>query len=810
MEAELQHQINGRRLERINISVLYNLEGEAARSVADNQNHSTLSPSMQPPSHWKVQALFEEEGSDTPRLASPQSHIHGSTRRLSGVLRRLLGLYIHGKTIARGVSMGDVDSFEVLGDPGSGQRAKQQAEMIGLILSKAVRQDLRELCGFGFTQEQSDLDKKELADQCQAQREWFFRLLFPGANEESDDEAKSYHGHRLGSVYPGGLGGSSQEVKRFFFSPCYASYRSESVPLGGWLSMCALCVGSLYGSLGEIALFWRMCIDGLRSCFEEGIEIADLDATDSNQSVSSIKNELALRKTEIDSGEERLPKWLKTLWGDALQRKNFSSPDSGGSTARLCAGCLDRIEEPDLQRPLSVQKVQMILFCAAMKDEESTIRHAGLTLSRRMPLTLDTQLHQRLILERMQKEQDLAEIEKQSKENRLLRWQVMHVALVSDLRAYKAGKPEAAFDDFLEWYGLLEDGDFLDLGLGDVLAGAEAGNTEKVNKTREDLRLLWCCTDGCPAKEQKPLFRPETEVEKCISYFETLTPLHFASEMLCAALETCLGIIEGGVLEVLQWMGDEVKGDSCLCGSQRNCPHAIRSAVMQDLDLLREDVKRAIVDIQEDVPSLGAVTSAGATQHETEAVSQPLLLYIDALCEAFDRLDEFEANARTIHNAFLGSSGTSEYHGDTHAEELGLDSACYAMIVALAFSCSTAYAHRSSQCPTFIHSAKKNSNSHTQDMSNFFECRSTLQKDLLWQYGRNANRTLNKRHAWHSDDARELGHATKKIVLISNTRSNGMQYGSLEAGEMRQPGHFLRVDLSPRRSVARLSFRCVE
>ena len=129
-------------------------------------------PSAQRHSHWKVQALFEEgdKERESERVAQ------GGIRRLSGVLRRLLGLYIHGKTTAAGVCMGDVDSFETPSEATTRQSARQ-AETIGLILSPAVRQDLRELCG--MDSKRGDLEKRELADQCQAQRTGL-RLLFPG------------------------------------------------------------------------------------------------------------------------------------------------------------------------------------------------------------------------------------------------------------------------------------------------------------------------------------------------------------------------------------------------------------------------------------------------------------------------------------------------------------------------------------------------------------------------------------------------------------------------------------------------------
>ena len=130
------------------------------------------------------------------------------------------------------------------------------------------------------------------------------------------------------------------------------------------------------------------------------------------------------------------------------------------------------------------------------------------------------------------------------------------------------------------------------------------------------------------------------------------------------------------------------------------------------------------------------------------------------------------------------------------------------MVIALAFSCSSAYAHRSSQCPVYIRPASKATEGQSQEDMGSFKCRSAAQKDLLWHYGRHANRTHNKRHAWHSEDARELGHAAKKLVLISSSGS-GSNSGSNKQ-DARELGHFLRVDLSPRKSVARLSFRHVE
>ena len=243
----------------------------------------------------------------------------------------------------------------------------------------------------------------------------------------------------------------------------------------------------------------------------------------------------------------------------------------------------------------------------------------------------------------------------------------------------------------------------------------------KVAKTREDLRQLWGRTDGCPAKEQKPLFRPETEVEKCISFFETLTPLHFAAEMLCAALEACVGIAESGVLEVLQWAGDD-EASPCTCASSRDCPRAIKSAVLQDLALLREDGS-ALLQYQEDVPSL---LWSRATQEETRPCPSRCCLHRRPV-QSFDKLEDFEAKARTLHNTFLGPAAPPVQQAGRRSLS---DSESSAMVIALAFSCSSAYAHRSSQCPVYIRPASKATEGQSQEdvVVQMSKCRA---KDLL-------------------------------------------------------------------------------
>jgi hypothetical protein len=121
-------------------------------------------------------------------------------------------------------------------------------------------------------------------------------------------------------------------------------------------------------------------------------------------------------------------------------------------------------------------------------------------------------------------------------DNPILRWQVSHPELLSDIRSFKASNPgpypflltlcslldlsvcvnlssllliDAPLEDFLAWYG---------------------GMDERVDAI--SMQEIW---EGCTpldAKEQKPLFKAEQEAEKALGYLEGLSLTQLAAALL--------------------------------------------------------------------------------------------------------------------------------------------------------------------------------------------------------------------------------------------------------------------------------------
>jgi hypothetical protein len=759
---------------KIAITLLFDRTGNGeSESTSDNRLFSNLAPSVLPYDSWTVEAEFRDpDVLDDQKSPNYDSRPSISRSRLSAVIRRLLGLYIFGKTAPPGLCMQDLQRERA--KPGGRLEGAQKAQSIGMILSPAVRADLRELCGFVGVPI-GDREAKGIEARYRTQQNEYLRMLFPGGAEGED-----FEDYQKGPD------------KRFFFRPGYRGDEGESIPFGSWLSICSLCVGSLYGDLGDIAHFWKLCTEGFRSCYDEGIEIADIDL--SYQSVNSAQGELA-RGPLLPSDEEEesfsQPQkriWEHLLWSDVLRRKNSQSSADNESCARLCMGCLNRVELPDPSRILSVQKLRMMIFCAAVKDEEPVTNGLHIPLSRRLPLTSDSFAHQRAILSRLYEDGD------ENQEGLVLRWQVANAAMVSDIRSFKAARPDSSLEDFLEWYRLGSQEALAELW--EALHPTDTPISEEEEDKHEQRRvadvikkeivILWEQLEGCPARDQKPIFRAETELEKSISFFETLTPMHFAAEMLCAALETSINIV---VCEVCDMLGVEkgaVNGarseaaEACSCGNERLCHKAVSRALLRDVFTLQEDVSLAVASIREDVSPMDLPGAASRRNDEAESISQSLLLTLDALCEGFDRLEEFEERVWALQSVFATAIPVAfDPHGGIRCSR--------EMLVALAFDASPDYAGRDSYCQSC-----KEVPGQKQNLSAGYTCRTSAESELLWHLGRYMHSEVSKDHVWHSDDARELGHPTSKTMFLSTQPA--------------ERADRLRVDLSRRAHSARLSF----
>lgn len=760
---------------KITLSLRFDRTGSGeSESVSDNRLFSNLVPSALSFDNWTVEAEFQntDQLDDTkhPNYDSTDTRASSTRSRLSAVIRRLLGLYIFGKTAPAGQCMQDLQRERKR--PGERVEGTQKAQSIGMILSPAVRADLRELCGFVGVPV-GDREAPGIEARFQAQREWYLKVLFPGGAE-----GEEYEDYRAGPE------------ERFFFRPGYRGDEDESIPFGSWLSMCSLCVGSLYGDLGDIAHFWKMCTEGFRSCYDEGIEIADIDL--SYQSVNSAQGELArgpLSPEDMQGPVQPQKKiWEHLLWSDVLRRKNSQSGADNESCARLCMGCLNRVELPDPARTLSVQKLRMMIFCAAVKDEEPVTNGLDIPLARRLPLTSDSIAHQRAILSRLYEDSN------ENEEGLVLRWQVANAAMVSDIRSFKAARPDATLESFLQWYRLGSEEALAELWVALQSTGTPNSKEEEqrvAEMIRSEVLILWEQLEGCSARDQKPIFRAETELEKSISFFETLTPVHFAAEMLCAALETSINIIVCELCDVLGvdksavGASKEASAQPCSCGRGRLCTKAMSQIILRDVCTLQEDISLAVASIREDVTPMDPPGAASLRNDEAESISQSLLLTLDALCEGFDRLEEFEEKLWSLQSVFKAAAPMADHsaEGSQSVRE---------MLVALAFEASSSYADRDSYCEA------REKVPARENLGAGYTCCDSVQSELLWHLGRYMHSEISKEHVWHSDDARELGHPSSKTMFLSTSTSSSAQPAA--------QADRLRVDLSRRTHSARLSF----
>ena len=171
------------------------------------------------------------------------------------------------------------------------------------------------------------------------------------------------------------------------------------------------------------------------------------------------------------------------------------------------------------------------------------------------PLTTDVIMeHNRL----------LANLDKDSDENlKNFKNQLHRPKLLSDIQAFKAANPGCNFADFVRWY--YPDDWFVEgtnnFKLEMDKNNSDANNSDDGDDIKEEtmfkriwpgfgcigsrffddtddnkqLLNLWTSANPIPIYEQKLLFDSSQEAEKVLHYFETLSPFHVMSQLLCSA-----------------------------------------------------------------------------------------------------------------------------------------------------------------------------------------------------------------------------------------------------------------------------------
>lgn len=126
----------------------------------------------------------------------------------------------------------------------------------------------------------------------------------------------------------------------------------------------------------------------------------------------------------------------------------------------------------------------------------------------------------------------------------------LHTSMLSsDMAAFKAANPAAAFEDFIRWHSprdWIEEDAFQDTleTLGPFNSHADVGDSSWPPRGKLSDRMshpenmwfeLWRSVEPLPASKQKLLFDHTREGEKVIHYLETLRPYQLLAQMICTA-----------------------------------------------------------------------------------------------------------------------------------------------------------------------------------------------------------------------------------------------------------------------------------
>jgi hypothetical protein len=432
---------------------------------------------------------------------------------MATVIRRLLALFIFGKSSAEGLVFSRIAQNRQIAwedhkfDP-------EKAENAAIILSQETREVVSEVCSIEGSDRRDAETFKEYSKKIKEDCDLLAKMIF-SRNLESEEAFGV--GIEPCDYVPKGNNGFSKE------SPP----RCPSSVFAGFLtSICGIYMGSLGSGVSSMSQLWLSFVTELRDRWEGGTPLPhmELGCDQVNEEIHS-----AAVMTSV-------PLWRRPLWNDAVQRKKLE-----GWTLYLPATLKD-------VSPLT-ERLQFIQFCIAFKEEatyvscphdkcsllvsspcsidaddekagpsreESVPRSTRIVgdphLQRRLPITRDSMAESVHLSKKFADVSsgesgcnDVNNSSNSSSSNSssssgyhtLLRWQVLIPSLVSDMKSFKAENPWADVTTFRDWYC-----EGLPLDLDD-----------------KELQQLWSECEGRFAQDQKPLFRAEKEVEKAFAQY---------------------------------------------------------------------------------------------------------------------------------------------------------------------------------------------------------------------------------------------------------------------------------------------------
>ncbi|XP_010228735.1 rab3 GTPase-activating protein catalytic subunit isoform X2 [Brachypodium distachyon] len=115
--------------------------------------------------------------------------------------------------------------------------------------------------------------------------------------------------------------------------------------------------------------------------------------------------------------------------------------------------------------------------------------------------------------------------------------------LSSDMSAFKAANPDAAFEDFIRWHS---PGDWVseeDKADGNSTWPPKGRLSQRMSEHGNMWRKIWNDAPALPVSEQKSLLDSIREGEKVVHYLETLRPQQLLEQMVCTAFKSSADIL---------------------------------------------------------------------------------------------------------------------------------------------------------------------------------------------------------------------------------------------------------------------------
>ena len=633
-------------------------------SIVDNWNYTNLLPSKQPPSCWNIRVSYKNINT----VSKLDNEV--TICPLANMIRRYTCYYVQGKVCKKGVTLGYITSSAT-------SKNDQFDNQFLSLLEEKYKSNKPEVSS--HLGQLIDLDKAiSIVSVLSPETQLLMRDLITMCNSKVNHKYSEIQ-PLLQSLFDNDSNGSHAHV---------ASTIRGSSSLGSWIQIFAFYAGQLDGGIQLFSYFWTQCLDRLHLKWEE---------SDESKKVPFITGEVRLNQvTKLLS--DRL------LWDDQSNLAQYI---------------------PDITQPLLMQKLQMLLFCMNTRDipnwcecpieyvdrlctfpasvgdgEREKVTVTGPMLLRRLPMTEDIIAQHKHITKKM-----VSGKSRSVNENPLLFWQISMPSLVSDMRSFKHSNPKADFITFLEWY--LPDGNSVDV---DTISWSK----------------IWEEVEGCPASDQRAIYRGITEGEKVLEYFVNISPIQLIAECTSSGLCVIYHVLLERLLSQFPSLSAYVDSDTDVTSLELN--ESLKYIVIT-IKALKSSIEIVLSDIKTDVIQYG-VDEAEA------AVNQQILLALDKIAKLTEEIEVI------IHRAIEVRTLLSEKQ--RLAEEV------IANLV-----------------------IKMNSNITCQDDG-----------ALVYRAAKKISKG-ERGHSWHSFDGRELGAPSVKEIVISNEENAFNLHGLIAQNNLR-------------------------